>query len=162
VHDALLQPYSRILGAWGFRSLKTPRDSGSWVPIYQHVPYRYPPLLEALCLTYSWDEAVIGEVELAPNPEGAGLSGWASSVRYDSHLWDYLLPRGYLIFGRMSGGRYDPCAFNMIRRNGTDAPVVRVDHEEVLSFLRLGEPSLLAPSFRALLDDALAKADGAA
>ncbi len=65
------------------------------------------------------------------------------------------LRKGHLIFGRMSGGRYDPCAFDALRRKGSDAPVVRVDHEEILSFERLGQPTPLARSFKELLDSGL-------
>jgi hypothetical protein len=62
----------------------------------------------------------------------------------------------------MSGGRYDPCAFNLTRRKGRDAPVVRIDHEEILSFQRLGQPSPLAQSFNAFLEQSLAGVGGAA
>jgi hypothetical protein len=33
---------------------------------------------------------------------------------------ELLLPKGHRIFGRVSGGRYDPCAFDMTRRKGND------------------------------------------
>ncbi len=63
-----------------------------------------------------------------------------------------MLPRGDLDLGQMSGGRWDPCAFNMNESSGEDAPVVRVDHEEILSFDRLGRPTLLASGFGELLE----------
>jgi hypothetical protein len=155
LNDATPEAYARVLGRHGFMKLASPRAPESLSSFYQRIPFRYPALFEALCLSYSWSDAVVGEVEFAANPPGEDLAGLSASVRYDPHLWAFLVPRGYLIFGRMSGGRYDPCAFNMTCRKGTEAPVVRVDHEEILSFQRLGQPSLLAASFSVFLKENL-------
>jgi hypothetical protein len=152
----MLESYHDGLTKCGFLKLGAPRDGASFSAFYGRVPFRYPPLFEELCLAYSWAEAVVGEVQFAANPSGADLHALAGSVRYDPLLWDFLVPKGHLIFGRMSGGRYDPCAFDITRRKGNDAPVVRVDHEEILSFERLGRPTPLASSFRELLDRSLA------
>jgi hypothetical protein len=152
----MLERYHDGLTKCGFRKLSTPRDGSSFSAFYGQIPFRYPPQFEKLCLAYSWAEAVVGEVQFAANPSGADLQALAVSVRYDSLLWDFLVAKGHLIFGRMSGGRYDPCAFDMTRRKGNDAPLVRVDHEEILSFERLGQPTPLASSFKALLDRSLA------
>jgi hypothetical protein len=139
----------------GFQRLASERPAVAFESFYSQIPFRYPRLFEELCRSYSWSEVVLGDVELAENPVASDLSGWAASVAYDPILWAFLVPRGYLIFGRMSGGRYDPCAFDMNRRRASDAPVVRVDHEEVLSFERIGHPVQLASSFKAFLDDNL-------
>jgi hypothetical protein len=154
--------YGPALERAGFRKLGTPRDPSCLTPFYSQIPSRYPRLFEALCLGYSWQEAVLGEVEFAPNPAGVDLAGLATSIRYDRHLWNLLVSSGYLVFGRMSGGRYDPVAFNMGARKGHDAPVCRVDHEEILSFQRRGHPVQLVPSFFALLDAAARGGEGAA
>jgi hypothetical protein len=139
----------------GFRPLTAERDATAFDHFYSRIPFRYPSLFEDLCRSYSWPEVVLGDVEFAANPPGRDLSGLASSLPYDDTLWAFLVPRGYLIFGRMSGGRYDPCAFDMTRRKAADAPVVRLDHEEVLSFERVGRPVQLASSFKSFLDDNL-------
>jgi hypothetical protein len=139
----------------GFRQLARERDATAFETFYSQIPFRYPRLFEQLCRSYSWAELELGEVELAANPAGPDLSGLAASLAHDRILWSFLVPRGYLIFGRMSGGRYDPCAFDMNRRRASDAPVVRVNHEEVLSFERVGRPVELASSFKAFLDDNL-------
>ncbi len=149
----------RLIGQ-GFRQLVRERDAAAFDRFYSHIPSRYPGLFEELCRSYSWRAIVVGEVQLAANPAGPDLSGLAESLAYDPILWAFLVPRGYLIFGRTSGGRYDPCAFDMNRRKASDAPVVRVDHEEVLSFERVGRPVQLASSFRAFLDDNLAGVRG--
>jgi len=155
VRDNIPDRYHLGLTSCGFRKLAVARDPACLVAFYREVPFRYPPLFEALCLTYFWADPVVGEVQFAANPAGDDLQGLAVSVRYDPLLWDYLVKNGYLILGRMSGGRYDPCAFDTARRKGRDAPVVRVDHKEILSFNRLGRPSALAKSFSGFLDGTL-------
>ena len=102
-------------------------------------------------------EGVVGDIEFAANPAGADLKGLAASVQYDPQLWEFLVPHGHLVMGRLSGGRYDPCAFDMNRRRGRDAPLVRIDHEQILSFNRLGQPFLLAESFNAFLAERLGR-----
>jgi hypothetical protein len=149
------EQYSEALARHGFRKRAAALEPECLSGLYGQIPFRYPALFEALCLSYSWESATVGEVELAANPPGDDLRGLAETVRYDRFLWDHLLQCGYLILGRMSGGRYDPCAFNMNLRKGRDAPVVRVDHEQILSFQRLGKPTPLAPSFTALLEEAM-------
>ena len=144
----------------GLRPLAKQRDAAALDSFYAQIPSRYPRLFEYLFCFYSWEEVVLGGVELAANLPAADLSGLAASVRYDRHLWEFLVPRGYLIFGRMSAGRYDPCAFDMNRRRASDAPLVRIDHEEVLSFERLGHLSPIASSFKAFLDEILGTANG--
>jgi hypothetical protein len=154
--------YGEALASCGFRKRAAAMDPDCLASFYGEIPSRYPALFEALCLSYSWELATLGEVEIAANPPGDDLRGLAESVRYDRLLWEYLLQRGYLILGRMSGGRYDPCAFNMNLRKGRDAPLVRVDHEEILSFERLGKPTPLAPSFAAFLEGTCTRSGGAA
>ena len=139
------------LAKLGIRRVVKRRDPSALAEFYADVHLRFPAVFERLCVSHSWTKAVIGEIALAANQAGPTLRGLSESVRYDPHLWAYLLPRGYLIFGRMSGGRWDPCAFDMNESSGEDAPVVRVDHEEILSFDRLGRPTLLASGFGDLL-----------
>jgi hypothetical protein len=153
--------YRHALERAGFRKLETARDPDCLTTFYTQIPSRYPRLFEALCLEYSWQDAVLGEVEFAPNPVGVDLAGLGRSIRYDEHLWNHLTFSGYLVFGRMSGGRYDPVAFNIRARKGHDAPVCRVDHEEILSFQRLGQPVQLAPSFLTLLEAVLGGGEAA-
>ena len=148
VHDDL------ALARRGLKRIEPPRDSASLADLYKGVSGRYPLSFETLCLRYQWEGATIGEVELADNPAGNDLRDLARSLRYDPILWDYLASRGYLVIGRLSGGRYDPCAFDLSRLGGSDGPIVCVDHEEVLSFNRLGTPKVMSPSFAALLEEA--------
>lgn len=147
MHDEL------ALARRGLRRVEPPRDSASLAELYEGARGRYPRSFETLCLFYQWEGKSIGDIELADNPAGNDLRELARSVRYDRILWEYLASRGYLVIGRLSRGRYDPCAFDLSRLRGNDAPIVCVDHEEVLSFNRLGTPKVMSPSFAALLEE---------
>ena len=140
------------------RKLSLPREADSLEILYSGTSLRYPELFEELCLSHSWEDAEVGGVELADNPAASDLAALAMSVRYDPILWDFLVSQGYLVIGRMSGGRYDPCAFNSRGAKENRGAIVRVDHEEILSFERLGRPTVIATSLEALLkQEVLAK-----
>jgi hypothetical protein len=141
-----------LLAARGVRSLKRIDRTSCLDSFYAEVPCRYPAVFETLVAEYGWQELEIGDLDFASNPPGPSLGPLAKAVRYDPTLWDFLLHHRYLIFGRMSRGRYDPVAFDMNRPRGDDAPVVRVDHEEILSFNRLGRPTELARSLVAYVE----------
>ena len=137
------------------RKLSLPREADSLETLYSGTSLRYPEHFEELCLSHSWEHAEVGEVELADNPAASDLAVLARSVRYDRILWDFLVSQGYLVIGRMSGGRYDPCALNVAGAKENRGAVVRVDHEDILSFERLGRPTVIAPSIEALLKQEL-------
>ena len=137
------------------RRLSRPRDAESLEALYSGTSLRFPEAFEALCLSHSWEEAEVGEVDLADNPAADDLAGFARAVRYDRIIWDFLVTQGYLILGRMAGGRYDPCALNLRGARENRGAIVRVDHEEILSFERLGRATVIAPSIDALLKEAL-------
>ena len=140
------------------RKLSRPRDADCLETLYSGTSLRYPEAFEALCISHSWEHAEVAEVELADNPAASDLSVLAKSVRYDRILWEFLVSQGYLVIGRMSGGRYDPCALNLRGAKENRGAIVRVDHEDILSFERLGKPTVIAPSIEALLkEEALAK-----
>ena len=135
------------------RKLSRPREAECLDALYSGTSLRYPEPFEALCLSHSWEDAEVGEVELADNPAASDLVVLARSVRYDRILWEFLVSQGYLILGRMSGGRYDPCAFNLRGAKENRGAIVRVNHEDILTFERLGRPTMIASSIDALLQE---------
>jgi hypothetical protein len=54
---------------------------------------------------------------------------------------------GFLQFGLPHEGNYDPVCFDMKRRNSADAPIVQLDHEEILQSSRIPVVKEIAPSF---------------
>jgi hypothetical protein len=144
---------------WEPRAVSTPRSALS--QLYQRLPATFPPLYEELILSYRWAEVDLVLVTLLPNPLGPDLSGLSEAIFRDPELVEILLPNGLLQFGKPGGGDYDPICFDTRARgkNG-EAPVVRVDHEEILCNHRLKVTDRIAPTFRAFAEAIIAKAAG--
>ena len=117
-----------------------------------HGSTRFPPLYEALLLSYRWAEADLGNYRLLASEPAHDLS-LLSAMRADAFLWATLVPNGYVPFGKGPEGNYDPVCFDFRQRqrNG-DCPVVRLDHEAILCQGRIGAVTELAPNFRSLVN----------
>jgi hypothetical protein len=61
------------------------------------------------------------------------------------------------IFGTPSTGDYDPICFATRRMNNGDAPIVQIDHEDILSHNRKGRVvQEITPSFRSFVECVIA------
>ncbi len=142
-------------GHWEPRAVNTPRSTLSG--LYERLPAKFPPLYEELVLSYRWAEVDLGLVTLFANPVDPDFSGLTQSIFRDPGLVEMLLANGLLQFGKAGGGGYDPICFDTrARGKHGDAPVVRVDHEEILCNHRLEVAEQVAPTFRALVDAIIA------
>lgn len=129
------------------RRVTAPGDRSALESIYARIGARFPALYEHLVLHYRWEAADLSEFELLANPGPEELFG---QLFYDSHFAECLIPAGLVPFARPAGGSYDPICFHLARRRGHDCSVVRVDHENILSRVRVGRLVEVAPSFRGL------------
>jgi hypothetical protein len=73
----------------------------------------------------------------------------------DPGLFPTLHKYGYLEFGKPFGGNYDPICFDTHRRKHGDAPIVPLDHEEILIRTRIRVIQEIAPSFADFLKRAI-------
>ncbi len=141
---------------WEPRAVRTPPSA--LAPLYQKLPARFPPLYEELVLSYRWARVDLGLVTLLANPIAPDLSGLGTEIFSDPGLVETLVPNGLLQFGRAGVVDYDPICFDIrARGKGGEAPVVRVDHEQVLCHRRL-RTRPVASTFRVLVDEIIAKA----
>ena len=77
-------------------------------------------------------------------------------AKYDRN--EVLNPNGLLQFGRAGVVHYDPICFDIrARGTGGEAAIVRADHEKILCHRRL-RTRPIAPTFRVLVDEIIAKA----
>jgi hypothetical protein len=113
---------------------------------------RFPPLYEALLLSYRWAEVDLGFYRLLANEPAEDLSPLLCAMRADVHLFATLVPNGYLPFGKGTDVDYDPVCFDFRQRqkNG-DCRIVKLDHEAILCDGRIGAITELAPNFRCLM-----------
>ena len=123
--------------------------------IYERLSGRFPALYERLVLTYRWLEVHLGTVMLLANPPGPTLDGLAAEILRDPILLDTLLPAGFVPFGRVSGGYYDPMCFDLNSMRDGDCPIILIEHEAILCQSRIGKSWQRYSSFRELMRDTI-------
>jgi hypothetical protein len=143
---------------WKVAAIHT--DAAALTELYRQVPGPLPPLYEQLLLSYRWFEVdLTGVVTLLANPPGPGLLHVAGQISKDPALTDVLFPLGMIPFGRADGGSYDPVCFDTRRRSRDgDCPIIRFEHESILCDSQIGDSSLIADSFRSLIEAVVSKA----
>ncbi len=81
----------------------------------------------------------------------------SSKVFTDKGLFPTLHRNGFLQFGLPHETNYDPVCFDMKRRSRADAPIVQLDHEEILQQNRIRIVQEIAPSFTQFMNRAIAQ-----
>ena len=113
------------------------------------IKFKYPQIFRAFIEKHLFTAFEIGPVTIFSN------------IRHEEHNIedllsdDYLVPplvdAGLLPFGRPSTGSYDPVCFDVRGRdNSSDAPIVQIDHESILSWNKVPKPVVLAPGLSEL------------
>jgi hypothetical protein len=120
--------------------------SNNWVTeVEDRLPFRLPKLYRSLISRYSYDEFEIGPILFLANSDeqsGTRLLGREGMA-------PVLLKQGLLQFGRPAGGSYDAVCFAIRRGSKNDAPIVQVDHEDILiRGDRITIKREVSPSFR--------------
>ena len=75
--------------------------------LYEVIPSRFPPLYEQLILSYRWGEVELDRYTLLANPTGDDLSGLLGQIQM-RHIWDALIPNGFLQFAKGPDLDFDP------------------------------------------------------
>jgi hypothetical protein len=147
-------------GQFAWRPVKASTPRSALDEIYSRLPARFPPLYEALVLSYRWAQVDLGSYRLLPNPPGPGLQGLFGHISGDPGLWEALIPAGLIQFGRGPEPDYDPVCFDTkARKQNSDYRIVKVDHEEILCNYRVKVVAEVAPSFRHLVLETIEKAE---
>lgn len=72
----------------------------------------------------------------------------AQAIFQDSSIFSTLTGNGYMQFARPTDGSYDPICFATIKPvKNREYPIVRIDHEQILCYNRIGKVQLLFQSF---------------
>jgi hypothetical protein len=79
----------------------------------------------------------------------------ADRLSRDPGIFPLLRSNGYLQFGLPHTGNYDPVCFDMKRRSRGDAPIVQLDHEEILIRNRIRVAQEIAPSLGVFIERAI-------
>jgi hypothetical protein len=146
---------SDISGMYEWRICSS--EENPWVsPLEEKLPFRFPPLYHELISGYRFAEFEIGPIMFLANTGTAVFNELADVMFRDRNLSPTLMKNGLLQFGRQAGGGYDPICFDMKRRVKDDAPVVRIDHEDVLIRNRLRVLAEIAPTFEHFVEQVIA------
>ena len=110
-----------------------------------------PELYEQLATSYRLPEVEIGVARLLPNLPAENLQPLADSMFADPVLNNTLVSKKLVRFAMAPNYCYDPICFDLNRFSNADCPVVRINHESVLSNGTVGEVEAIFDSFRDLM-----------
>jgi len=134
-----------------------PASDNAWVvPLESRLPYPFPTMCRSLISQFRFAEFEVGPGMFLANTGTNAVFNELSRIWADDPFPNELLRYGFLQFGRQAGGGYDPVCFAMKQRKGGDAPLVQLDHEEVLIRNRIRIQAEIAPSFIAFVQRVVA------
>ena len=132
--------------------------SNPWVEgLAKQLPRTFPRPYRSLVERYRFCNFEVGPVMFFANSGQALFFELSGRVFWDKHLFPTLHKHGYLEFGKPDEGNYDPVCFDMKRLDRDDAPIVQLDHEEILIRERIRVVAEIAPSFTDFLKRAIAE-----
>jgi hypothetical protein len=120
-------------------------------------PNRFPQLYLSWICRYRFAEFEVGPIRFFANTRQSIFHELSTCIFQDQHMSPALLEQGLLQFGQPDTAIYDPVCFDMKRATRADAPIVVIDHEDILSRnrkVRILEE--IAPSFRNFVERMLA------
>jgi hypothetical protein len=124
-----------------------------WIDAFEaKLPFRLPPSYRALVVRYRFAPFHARGIELFANRGADADDELVRASTRDSVLVAVLWKHGLLQVGRPVNGTYDPVCFDMSRRSKAgEAPLVCLDHEEILVRERIRVVRQHAGSFQELL-----------
>jgi hypothetical protein len=139
---------------WQIRSAA----SNAWVQsVIETLPQGWPKPFRSLIDRYRFCSFYIGPIMFFANSGHPLFYELSSRVFADKGIFPLLHANGFAQFGLPNETNYDPVCFDMKRRKGTDAPIVQLDHEEILLRSRIKLVQEIAPSFMQFMEDAIAQ-----
>jgi hypothetical protein len=150
----LIDAFAEALGHRGVRV--DPNSETPWLAGFMaQMPERLPRSYEYLLTHYRFAVFRLSEVDFYSNLGDDGPSDLVAAAMADRALWSACVSSSLVPVGRPADGSYDPICFDL-RRPGRDAPLVRLDHEDVLSRERITIAREVSPSFLQLVEDVVA------
>lgn len=137
---------------WQIRRAK----SNPWVgELAQRLPHFLPSPFLSLIERYRYCNFEVGPLMLLANTGHRVFYEFSARAFGDKHLFPTLHEHGYLQIGNPYEGNYDPVCFDTRRRARDDAPIVQLDHEEILIRNRIHVVQEIAPTFVAFIQRAI-------
>ena len=135
-----------------------PAASNPWVEeLAQKLPHPLPGLYRSLVNRYRFCNFEVGPVMFFANSGHKLFYELSTKSFEDPGLYPTLHRHGYLQFANPFEGNYDPICFDTRRQKRGDAPIVQLDHEEILTRERISVVQEIAPSLSAFMRRAIAE-----
>lgn len=122
---------------------------------FEKLPQAWPRSFRSLIDRYQFCNFEVGPLMFFAN---SGHKLWyelSSTISKDTDLSSMLHKNGFLQFGLPHETNYDPVCFDMKQKNRADAPIVQLDHEEILLRGRIRIVQKIAPSFIEFIQHAI-------
>lgn len=139
---------------WQIRSAEV----NPWIEeLGKKLPQRWPKPFKSLVQRYRFCNFEIGPLMLFANTGHDLFYELSDRILRDKGIFPTLHKNGFLQFGLPHETNYDPVCFDMKRRNRDDAPIVQLDHEEILQWSRIRVVREIAPSLAQFMQRAMAE-----
>lgn len=127
-------------------------ESADWIAtVEEKLGRRLPDLFRCLVTGFAFPEFDIGGVTIFSNLNDGSPMDITVAPFADRFMSPWLRSRGYVQFGRLDTGNYDPVCFDCSARP-KEPPVVVLDHEDILLERKKVRIRKLADSFLDLVE----------
>jgi len=133
-------------------------SSNPWIlDLTNKLPQVLPAVYRSLIERYRFCNFEVGTAMFFANTGQPLFYELSTRTFADKGMYPTLHKNGYLEFGKPNETNYDPVCFSMQRRKKDDAPIVQIDHEELLIRNRIHVVKEIAPSLMEFLQQAIAE-----
>jgi len=135
-----------------------PVSNNPWIEgLVEKLPQRWPLPFRSLIVRYRFCNIEVGPLMIFANTGHDLFYELSKRTFEDKGIFPTLHKNAFLQIGLPHEGNYDPVCFDMKRRDRADAPIVQLDHEEILQRSRIRVVQEIAPSFTQFMQTALAE-----
>ncbi len=126
-----------------------PIENAFWIDeLETKLGKRYPPSFHSLLTRYQFAPFEIGGIEFFANTGSDDIDEMSVAIFRDPIISQTTQAQGFVQFARPADGSYDPICFDTsAQAHNREYPIVQIDHEQILSFDRVGTPGVKAASF---------------
>ena len=127
----------------------TPVENAFWIDeLEKKLGKRYPASFHSLLTRYQFIPFEIGGIQFFGNTGLNDIDEMAVAIFRDPIIAQTTQAHGYIQFACPADGSYDPICFDTsARAHNREYPIVHIDHEQILSFGRIGSPGVKVASF---------------
>jgi hypothetical protein len=135
-------------------------DGAPWIePLEKLLPKRFPVSYGSLIRRYAFPAFDAGRIHFFANCGDQSLDELSVAIFQDPNIAQVTHANGFIQFARPEDGSYDPICFDVRRSaNNREYPIVRLDHEDILSGNKIGSVTNIAGSFYRFVSDFVRRA----